>query len=481
VADRGRSKRVCGDCGAALSIYGDEDRCAPCQRTLLDLHRSLPPIPAQVWADREIRDALAGWDFGTVARLVRRHAGLRQEEVAELTGLSQGFLSQLESGRSQLVNIHKIIGFLDGLDTPTDLRPVPGDRPRLNDAANGPATVAQQGSEVNYPQARATSVGVELWELHEVLRSRRVGADVLELAERAGGELDALFAELPPAALASELGRQLDHLLGWLRDPQPVAVRQRLCGLVGRLAGLRGWMSFDTSRLDAAEAWFAAGLSAAREADDHDLAGWLLGARSLIPIDRQDYGAAHGLLAEAQATAANASPTTRAWIAALDARALAGLGDHKGFTLARQQVDQQLPRTCLTEQRHGMDFAGEVLDVTYYEGLSHLLLNEPEHAGGSFRSALDNLPSARVKARSVLLLSVALAGAQGRQVDQAAAHASEALTLASDQPIERVWERATAVRRMLGPGDGTRAVHALDDHMAAFRAALDRATPDPDS
>ena len=65
MGDRGRSKRVCGDCGAALSMYSDDGRCAPCLRRFLDLCRSLPPVPSQVWADREIRDALAGWDFGT--------------------------------------------------------------------------------------------------------------------------------------------------------------------------------------------------------------------------------------------------------------------------------------------------------------------------------------------------------------------------------------------------------------------------------
>jgi transcriptional regulator with XRE-family HTH domain len=325
----------------------------------------------------------------------------------------------------------------------------------------------------------AMGLGVELWDLHEVLRSGRVSAEVLELAERAGDQLDARFAELPPTVLSSELGRQFEHMVGWLHDPQPVAFRQRLCSLVGRLAGLRAWMYFDTARHDAAEAWFAAGLSAAREAGDHDVAGWLQGAQSLIPIDRQDYRGAHALIEQAQGLAAHAgNQTTRTWLAALEARALAGLGDRGGFAVAHEQLSRQLPQTCLDERRHGMDFVGETLDVAYYEGLSHLLLYQPDLAGASFRAALANLPATRVKARAILLLSVAMAAARNDQLDEAAAITTEAVTIASDQPIGRIWQRATDVRRELGPADRTGVVHTLDEQMATFSAALERASPD---
>lgn len=42
------------------------------QRSFMELYRTLPPIPAQMWADRQVRDAFARWGFGAVARLVRR-------------------------------------------------------------------------------------------------------------------------------------------------------------------------------------------------------------------------------------------------------------------------------------------------------------------------------------------------------------------------------------------------------------------------
>ncbi|MEU9120082.1 helix-turn-helix transcriptional regulator [Streptomyces sp. NPDC048506] len=61
---------------------------------------------------------------------MRDHGQLRQEDMALLTGLSQAFLSLLESGQRRLTNIDRIIVLLDGLNAPIDftgpmLRPTP--------------------------------------------------------------------------------------------------------------------------------------------------------------------------------------------------------------------------------------------------------------------------------------------------------------------------------------------------------------------
>ncbi|MGY4954782.1 helix-turn-helix domain-containing protein [Streptomyces nigrescens] len=61
---------------------------------------------------------------------MRERGHLRQEDMALLTGLSQAFLSMLESGQRRLTNIDRIIVLLDGLNAPADLtgpmlRPVP--------------------------------------------------------------------------------------------------------------------------------------------------------------------------------------------------------------------------------------------------------------------------------------------------------------------------------------------------------------------
>lgn len=254
-----------------------------------------------------------------------------------------------------------------------------------------------------------------------------------------------------------------------------MSFRQRLCSLTGRLAGLRAWLYFDMAEYQAAGAWFAGAVNAAREAEDMNLCGWLLGAQSLIPVDRQDHRTAAHLLEEAQTLVGRGgSSTTRAWLDVLEARALAGLGDRRGVRAAHQRAVKRLSRTSLDERHHGMDFAGDRLDLSYYSGLSNLLVGEPEEAGVAFSLALSNLPESRIKARAILTLSIAMAAAQAQQLDEAVAKAGEALAICGDQPIRRVWQRAEDVRRALGPASRSSAVREFDEQLLAFAGSLER-------
>ena len=145
--------RRCGRCGCLLSAYNTDELCAACTRAALPPAEETPRVPVRVWADPEIREALAAWNFGQVSRLVRQRGSIRQEDVAQLTGLSQGFLSMLESGARRLTSIDRIVDFLDGLSVPADLVRVPRRRPvpRLAPAprsATSPAASTPAGPAV---------------------------------------------------------------------------------------------------------------------------------------------------------------------------------------------------------------------------------------------------------------------------------------------------------------------------------------------
>lgn len=113
--------RRCSRCGCRLSRYNSDTRCGGCQRVPAALPPRRPRVPPEVWADAGVQAALAFRDFGKLCALVREIGGLRQDDMVTLTGLSQPFLSMLESGARRLTNIDKIIMLLDGLGTPTEL------------------------------------------------------------------------------------------------------------------------------------------------------------------------------------------------------------------------------------------------------------------------------------------------------------------------------------------------------------------------
>lgn len=116
-----RRERHCNGCGCQLSRYNSEARCSACLRVGRDPSPALPCVPEHVWDTAEVQLALSERDFGKLCALVRRLGSLRQDDIATLTGLSQAFLSMLESGARKLTNIDKIVMLLEGLEVPTEL------------------------------------------------------------------------------------------------------------------------------------------------------------------------------------------------------------------------------------------------------------------------------------------------------------------------------------------------------------------------
>ncbi|NUK18135.1 helix-turn-helix domain-containing protein [Streptomyces lunaelactis] len=108
-------------------------------------------MATDVWRQTEVQEALAARDFGRLCHLVRVRSSLRQSDMAELTGLSQAFLSMLETGVRRLANIDRIVRLLEGLEVPIELT-----GPMLR-APTVPAAV---------PFARAVAAGYQSSEGH---------------------------------------------------------------------------------------------------------------------------------------------------------------------------------------------------------------------------------------------------------------------------------------------------------------------------
>ncbi|MGF0173207.1 helix-turn-helix domain-containing protein [Streptomyces sp. Marseille-Q5077] len=117
----GRHARRCRRCQCVLSRYNEEEYCSGCSRRTRHQPEPVPSVPSDVWARTDVQEALFARDFGRLCQLVRVASDLRQSDMAALTGLSQAFLSMLESGARRLTNIDKIVELLAGVKTPTEL------------------------------------------------------------------------------------------------------------------------------------------------------------------------------------------------------------------------------------------------------------------------------------------------------------------------------------------------------------------------
>lgn len=120
-SDETRDARRCRQCECVLSRYNEEPYCSTCSRRRRHLSEPAPSVPTEVWARTDIQEALLARDFGRLCQLVRVASNLRQSDMTVLTGLSQAFLSMLESGARRLTNIDKIVELLAGLGAPAEL------------------------------------------------------------------------------------------------------------------------------------------------------------------------------------------------------------------------------------------------------------------------------------------------------------------------------------------------------------------------
>lgn len=60
-----------------------------------------PCVPDGVWVDNEVVDALRQRDIAALLMLIRRHTGHSQNDIACLTGIAQGRISEYMRGVRQ--------------------------------------------------------------------------------------------------------------------------------------------------------------------------------------------------------------------------------------------------------------------------------------------------------------------------------------------------------------------------------------------
>jgi hypothetical protein len=259
----------------------------------------------------------------------------------------------------------------------------------------------------------------EPWLLARALELSSVGEASLTALEQAVGGLARSYPSTPPTVLARPVLAHFRDVAHLLDGPMPVARRQRLAVVAGHLAGLAGSLAFDLRQESKATAYFAVALQAADDADSPDLAAWALATRSLIPTYGSDHGAALRLLQEAQDRAhGHVSHGRLAWLAALEAKAHAGLGDARASLTALGRAEQAIEGAEPAGGRFDTDFFDHPRLVGF-RGVCHLLLRQPKAAQAALADVLALRDPADVKGRSLARLDLAQAFAQDRAVEEA--------------------------------------------------------------
>lgn len=480
-----QAARHCSQCGCLLSQYNPDESCAGCTRSRRPAVVNAPRIPERIWQDAEVRGALAAWDFGKVSRLIRQRGSLRQDDLAQLTGLSQAFLSMLESGTRRLTNIDKIIEFLTGLGTPADLVPLPLPR------RTGPATAHQPRNPLSddldpalpWTASRMvaalngavgggsvdrrkfiTASGIALtayvhhWGVEEVEPLQRVGEgsrisdDLLDKLQGTTDHLRIMDASSGSGTLTDMGDAHLELLKRILkRASYSEATGRRLAAIVADTATQTGWFAFDSGQHDLAQAYLLAALRAAKASGDVRLGA---GALSYIAIHGYSTGRPRDAVSAARAARERVkgvrAPSLEAMLLTRQARGHAKLGEQKAALRALGQAAELCARGRSENDPSWLYWINEG-EIHGQAGSCHLDLGNPQGAIDSLIRARDALNPSDLRTRALILSRAATAQIRGGDAEAGCATGHEAMDLAERLQSARLTEHVDAMTNELTP------------------------------
>lgn len=478
-----QSPRRCDRCGCRLSQYNSDARCSACVRSRA-LLRNIPTVPEHVWRDPDVRQALADWDFGQASRLLRQRGSLRQENVAQLTGLSQAFISMLESGSRRLTNIDKIVEFLAGLGVPAELVPLPLPRPTpplsrpTADMIDGDLDPVLPWTATRMVSALGTAVGGSAMDRRRFLTVSGMaltafvhhwGADQAEpLVRAADGSrltnelLDSLqqttdnLRSMDASAGSGTLAELGDAHLAFLerllqQASYDEATGRRLAAIIADTATQTGWFTFDSGDRDGTPGYLLAALRAAKASGDVRLGA---GALSYMAIHGYSTGAPRNAVIAARGAREKVknlgTPALEAMLLTRQARGHAKLGERQAALAALGRAAELCARGPSEYDPDWLYWINEG-EIHGQAGSCYLDLGEPQRAVASFTLARRALNPAEQRTQGLFLSRAASAYIREGDVDAGCATAHEALDLAEQLQSGRLNEHIETMLDDLQP------------------------------
>ncbi len=263
--------------------------------------------------------------------------------------------------------------------------------------------------------------------------------------------------------------RQLAVLNNALQQAHGSAVHRCLCSLAGDLFQLSGEIFFDGSYYVEAAHCYAMAASASKEANAFDLWACAITRHAFIDVYERQFTKSLPLLdlASRLACRGDSSLSTRYWVAAVEAQALAGVGEVDACRRALEAAEQVERLSGRVHTSGWLRFEGARLPEE--RGACYVELRRPELAETALTEAL-NLDLS-MRRRGSVLTDMATVGVQHRDSDQLVLYADAALDTARQTGSGVVIRKLQTLQAQLVPFLGDSHVRYLDEQISAFSAA----------
>jgi transcriptional regulator with XRE-family HTH domain len=295
-------------------------------------------------------------------------------------------------------------------------------------------------------------MGPEPWErlARALRRPGQVGAETVDHLERVTIDLQRLGpARISSREVLGPVTGHLDAITLLLQGSLPPSLRARLCSLAAETAGFAGWLRWNMDDPAGAARYFVTGLDAAREGGDRALAVWLAGSAACQPPYRE---APQRRLGQLQALAwSDATPSTRAWLAAKEADAHALLGAAGGCLRALERAERALDDARHEDESRRPRF--NAIDRTWLQGergASLAKLGRTGEARQILRPVLDRLGAESERDRLWLGTALASTYVQDREPEEACRVAGGVLERAAHMRLDAVLKVLEGLYEQLG-------------------------------
>ncbi|MFI6662363.1 helix-turn-helix domain-containing protein [Streptomyces sp. NPDC050523] len=249
-------------------------------------------------------------------------------------------------------------------------------------------------------------------------------------------------------------------------------VGRQLLRQIGELAQIAGWIASDAGQHSEAEQIYRLGISAARQAEDHTLAGNIAGslAYQLSNTGREAEGVT---LAQAALHDAGSEAPPKARALYLDrvawAHTKAGGTEHGQQAMrALGEAGQALSEDSAGTESPAYLYWVDAGELRVMESRVYTELRRPLRAVPLLRDVLGRYDATHARELALYLSWLAVALADANEPEEAASVAERVITLAADIPSERTAERVRVVlRRLQEYADVPEVATLLADHQAA--------------
>ncbi|WP_197085248.1 helix-turn-helix domain-containing protein [Saccharothrix sp. ST-888] len=361
--------------------------------------------------------------IGAVLRRIRETAELTREEQALLLQDAQGGtwfdpenLKRWETERRlPTPRWHQLLADGYGLSVEEVARAVAASR-RWRKLHQQPVeNEGEEGTAVNRRQflgAAALATGVAalpgIAEAREGIDAGLSGSDAGDLAY-----LDGAFERhrggyhgRAPGVVLTQMRQDLGLLQDVLSRPHPAGTRTDLARTAAGITGLVAIIQHDRGDQRDSHGWFATAEKAARESGDRHMLAWVLARHAMVPLNYGAPNAAANLAISARREAGRTPTAAAALAAAVTARALASIGDHRGALRAVADA-RNIAEHLNTVQAADTWFGYPLQKHHVHLSQAFTLMGRTREANAEQEAALALTKSPSVMARALLTMDAA--------------------------------------------------------------------------